>query len=283
MDIQLYSIPYDSGYKDTRMGKGPEYLMKNGLFKLLLSKGYSTTIEKIETNLAVKSELENAFAIFRTLSEKVWTNSSKTNFPVVLSGNCNTVVGAISGLDEDVGVIWFDAHGDCKTPETTSIAFLDGMGIPMIMGLCWKNLLSQVPHYQPIPISAILHLGGRHFYKEEKEFISKTGLNVIPADVLLGNSEAMITNALKKVTAKKVYLHIDLDVLDPTISPANEYAVCGGIGQGKMLDILDMVGETHTIVGCGFASYDPEYDNGQLSEVAIALCEKIVDLANSDL
>lgn len=283
MDIQLYSIPYDSGYKNDRMGAGPEHLIKNGLFKSLLSKGYSTTIEKIETDLAIKSELENAFAIFRNLSQKIKENSSVEHFPVVLSGNCNTAVGAVSGLDKDTGVIWFDAHGDCKTPETTSIAFLDGMGIPMIAGLCWNNLLLQIPHYQPIPISSILHLGGRHFYTEEKEFISQTGLNILPASLLLSNQENLVASAFEKLNTKKVYIHIDLDVLDPTISPANEYAIGDGLSKEKMLALLQKIGETYTIVGCGFASYDPQYDNGQLTESVIALCNKIVDLASSAL
>lgn len=283
MDIHLYSIPYDSGYKDIRMGAGPNHLIKNGLFKSLLSKGYNTTIEKIETDLSLKTELENAFAIFKILSEKIKKSQSDTGFPVVLSGNCNTSVGAVSGLDNDVGVIWFDAHGDCKTPETTPIAFLDGMGIPMLAGLCWKNLLSQIPNYQPIPISAILHLGGRHFYKEEKEFISQTGLQVISSASLLEGKETLVTDALKKIKTKKVYIHIDLDVLDPAISPANEYAVSNGLNKENMLDILRLIGKYHTIVGCGFASYDPEYDNGHVLETAIALCDEIVALAESTL
>src|SRR5439155_21217551 len=72
-------------------------------------------------------------------------------FPVVLSGNCNSAVGTLSGLTPARrAVFWFDAHGDCNTPDTTATGFLDGMGLATVLGLCWYQLAASVPGYHPV-------------------------------------------------------------------------------------------------------------------------------------
>jgi arginase family enzyme len=60
----------------------------------------------------------------------------------VLSGNCNTAVGTISGLGtSDLGVVWFDAHADFNAPETTTTGFTDGIGLAVAVGHCWKAMV----------------------------------------------------------------------------------------------------------------------------------------------
>ena len=70
-------------------------------------------------------------------------------FPVVLAGNCNSYVGTLAGLETDrAGVSWFDAHGDFNTPETTTTGFLDGMGLAMASGRCWKAMPETIAWFQ---------------------------------------------------------------------------------------------------------------------------------------
>src|SRR5204863_505993 len=81
----------------------------------------------------------------------VRTVRASGQFPVVLSGNCNSAVGTLSGLTPARrAVCWFDAHGYCNSPDTTATGFLDGMGLATVLGLCWHQLAASVPGYHPV-------------------------------------------------------------------------------------------------------------------------------------
>jgi arginase family enzyme len=90
------------------------------------------------------------------------------HFPIVLSGNCNSAVGALSGLTPARrAIFWFDAHRDCNTPETTVTGFLDGMGLATALGLCWHQLASSVPGYEPVQPEVTFLLGARDLNEPE--------------------------------------------------------------------------------------------------------------------
>ena len=67
----------------------------------------------------------------------------------MLAGNCNTALGSVAGLDhlDRTGVVWFDAHGDFNTPETTVTGSFDGMALAMLTGRCWTGLYIACPAF----------------------------------------------------------------------------------------------------------------------------------------
>jgi arginase len=76
------------------------------------------------------AEVAVAFELDRLVSEQVCEAVAEGEFPLVLSGNCNTSIGTLAGVGpEGLGVVWFDAHADFNTPETTTTGFMDGMGL----------------------------------------------------------------------------------------------------------------------------------------------------------
>ena len=58
-------------------------------------------------------------------------------------------------------VVWFDAHGEATTPETTTSGFLDGMGISILTGRCWRTMAASIPGFEPLPGKRIALLGAR--------------------------------------------------------------------------------------------------------------------------
>jgi arginase len=77
---------------------------------------------------------------------------------------------------------------------------------------------------------------------------------------------------------KRVYLHVDLDVLDPVVGQANEFAPPGGFTRGELLDAVRLVGERFGIAGAGIASYDPSLDgDGVVFSAAVATLDAITD------
>src|SRR5262245_29752454 len=138
MDVQCILVPYDSGLRETRMGRGPEKLLE-GLGSL--PELGVVEVERIEIAAKFPAETSGTFALAGLLAERVRQAVTLGRFPLVLSGNCFSAVGVLAGLSPDrTSVVWFDCHGDFNTPETTQSGFLDGMGLATALGCCWQKV-----------------------------------------------------------------------------------------------------------------------------------------------
>jgi arginase len=126
MNIQIIQVPYDSGFKRVRTGMGPIHFLQNSIDTILQNSGHSVNVTTVESSTAFPTEIGTTFDVNRSLAKHVLSAVNNNRFPVVLAGNCNSCVGTIAGLDsKQLGIIWFDAHGDFNTPETTTTGFLD--------------------------------------------------------------------------------------------------------------------------------------------------------------
>src|SRR5262245_38510016 len=115
-------VPYDSGFRDARMGRGPA--------ALLPAMPSRCEVEEITPGGGFLGEVAMAFALAGQLADRVRAALAAERFPVVLSGNClPAALGTLAGLGPGVGVAWLDAHGDFHTPETTQSGFVDGMAL----------------------------------------------------------------------------------------------------------------------------------------------------------
>ena len=159
MNIQIIQIPYDSGHKSIRTERGPERLLQHGVDQILRDCGHQVGSYRIESKTSFTTEIGTAFELNRLLAEQISSTISSKMFPIVLAGNCNSCLGTIAGIGQNrLGIVWFDAHGDFNTPETTISGFLDGMGLAMATGHCWRSLLRTIPGFSPIPEANVLHI-----------------------------------------------------------------------------------------------------------------------------
>src|SRR3712207_900590 len=176
MRIQIIQVPYDSGHRSVRMGRGPEHFVRNGLDETLRHNDHEVHTEMVEVTSTFRTEIKTAFELHLLVAERVRTAAQQGRFPLVLSGNCNTSVGTIMGLDpHELGIIWFDGHADFNTPETTSSGFLDGMGLAIATGGCWKPMAQTIPGFRPIPEANAVLVGSRDIAPAERERLRKIG------------------------------------------------------------------------------------------------------------
>jgi arginase len=234
-DLQLFAVPYDAARRDARMGKGPGTLLAGGLVEYLGQPERTTVLEWIDTADPYPCEIGTTFDLARRLAGGVRSAVANNRLPLVLAGNCFMAVGTLAGLGgEDLGVVWLDCHGDFNTPETTQTGFLDGMALATVTGQCWAEMAAAVPGFRPLPDCRILHLGGRDFDPGERERLEAAGVVLLDAAALRrhGPGAAMrpALAALANVV-RGVYLHIDLDALDPDEAPANSYQTPNGLVQ----------------------------------------------------
>ena len=271
MNVQLLAVPYDSGNLRARMGAGPEALLAAGLEQALTENGHRVHTKVAElAEDSWHSEIQTSFQLMRTLSVGVRDAREAGRFPVVLAGNCNTAVGTVAGLGGDLGVAWFDAHGDFNTPETTTSGFLDGTAVAIITGRCWKQLALSIPGFRPIADERVCLIGTRDVDSLEGGLIAESSVDVLQPDKI--RSELPRTLSAIGRHVERMYVHLDLDVLDPEVAAANKLSVRGGLAIEDVEYALSLIARDFRIAGVTLSAYDPEVDtDGAAAAAAIRL------------
>lgn len=244
MDVDVIVVPYDSGRRGERMGRGPHRLLEAAVSPTLTRMGVPYRTHEIVIPDAFTAEIKTAFAVCRAVAGRVAESRATGRFPLVLSGNCNAAVGTIAGCGcATTGVVWFDAHGEATTPDTTTSGFLDGMGVSILTGRCWRKLASSIPGFQAVPGDRIALIGARDLEPEESALLDELGVRRTLDTPPPGDG---------------AYLHFDLDVLDPSDAAWNQWAPPDGM---TVEAVRAAVRRTGPIKAAGFASFDPAADS----------------------
>lgn len=278
--VCLIRVPYDSGWRDKRMGRGPNRFLELGDADALRRAANSTEHIVVEYEGEFPSENETTFALLQAISKQVQQVSRAGHFPLILAGNCNSTVGALAGtLEERVGLVWFDGHGDFNTPETTDSGFLDGMGVSMAVGHCWKTMCNAIHGFRPLPEEAVVLVGARDLEEAESERLRESKISHVGAKSVHDGGPG---HALDKVLTQwdgnvdGVYLHIDMDVHDPDLVSVNSLQPSGGLSPGEVRDCVKAIGEKYKIIGASITAYDPSCDqDGEGAATGLALMKLI--------
>lgn len=286
MEVQILQVPYDSGHRGVRMGRGPEHFIQHGADQMLRTQGHDVQLAVIEAEKPFQTEIATAFELYRLLAERVRTAIEKKSFPLVLSGNCNSCLGTLAGIDakEDVGILWFDGHGDFNTPETTVSGFLDGMGLATATGHCWRKITAKILGFHPVAEANVVLVGARDFDPEEKKLLECSNITTVSAESVRQNGISVALDpalAALRDRVQRIYLHIDLDVLDPQEAMANEFAPPEGLSVDQVEEAIRMIDERFTISAGAIASYDPDYDyEGKAFRAGVRLMKTLIEGAD---
>lgn len=267
MKLQLLVVPYDSGHRGARMGAGPERLIEAGIEAALSSDGHSVRTTRIDVPAGSwTSETGTAFELMRRIAAAITT--SEGSLPIILAGNCIMTIGALATYPASrTGVVWFDAHGDFNTPDTTTTGFLDGTALSTITGGSWRQLALTVPAFKPIAEESVCVVGARDLDPVEKRSLFASGVIAVGPAELTGLPAAMESIATR---VDRVHVHIDLDVLDAGVARANSYAVGGGLSIEDLESSLATIGRVLPIAGITLSAYDPAADaDGRAGKAAI--------------
>jgi arginase len=283
MKVKVIQVPYDSGHRGLRAGSGPEHFLDNGLTQVLQGAGHEVSVETVESQATFRAEVQTQFELYRALADRVAEARRNDKFPLILSGNCGATLGAIGGAEtKRLGIIWFDSHGEFNTPETTLSGFLDGMGLAIATGLCWKRLAASIPGFRPIPSSNILLIGGRDFDEGERDRLEQSGVIVVDDATF---EQTSVQNALYSGISKlvrdvdEIHLHIDPDALNPKEAPANSYQFLseGGMSVEQLNEAITLIQKTLNITSATVASFEPSYDpQGKTLNALLKLITQVI-------
>jgi len=190
--------------------------------------------------------------------------------PVSIAGDCCTAIGMLAGLQRarlNPTLVWFDAHGDFNTMETTPSGFLGGMPLAMIVGKGDLTLPAAVS-LDPLPENQVILTDGRDLDPGEKQLIMRSGVVHLadPADLF---EFSLPTGPL--------YVHFDVDVVSLNASPAQNYPAKGGPSTSVLCAVFRQLARTERVAAVSVSTWNPELDLDRKSEiVSISLLETLI-------
>jgi arginase len=128
--------------------------------------------------------------------------------PVVMSGDCTTSLGVVAGLQRagvDPALVWFDGHGDLQTPETSTSGYLGGMPVRQLVGGADRTVPDRLG-LRDVPESAVVLVDARDLDPPEAAFLARSAVRRDPVEAV-------------RVPPGPLYLHLDVDVVDPIELP----------------------------------------------------------------
>ena len=278
--VTLIYVPYDSGKAGERCGKAPLRARAAGISERL--RAHATVAEHVVTaSGSYTTEGATAFDLARSISRAVADARRAGSFPLVLAGDCVSSLGAWSGMGgERPAVLWLDAHGDYNTADTSETGFLGGMPVAMLTGDTFKAATALVPGYRPLAKERLIFLGVRDLDPCEAERIAEDRIPAYSAIALRTQRADMLTAVDRIGTASDaVYLHLDMDVLDPEPVAYSDYAVPDGIRSDEIGPLLDDLAARCSLQAATITAFDPALDRGGLTmERYVALIVQVARL-----
>jgi len=195
-----------------------------------------------------QSESWDAFApLYTSVAQIVFG----TENAVVWAGDCGVTLSVVAGLQRrgiDPAVVWIDAHGDFNTPQTTVTGYLGGMPLAMLTQRGEVDLAMHIG-LRAVPDNRVILAGTRNLDPAEQELLEMSDVHRmeladLSPDVLPSGS---------------VYLHVDLDVLDPAELPGMRFATPGGVSLDDLASVIEAVTSSTRVVAVSFTfTLDPE-------------------------
>ncbi len=204
------------------------------------------------------------------LAEAVADSLRRGRRPVSVAGDCCATIGTLAGLQRagvDPLLVWFDAHGDFNTWETTPSNFLGGMPLAMLVGLGDQTMPAAVG-LRSLPDDQVILTDARDLDPGERELLAASAVQRLP-DVRALHSHPLDDRPL--------YVHFDVDVLNLADVPAVSYPAAGGPRAAELADVFRFLAKTGRVVAVSLSAWNPALDGADRSrETCIALLEVLV-------
>jgi arginase len=211
-------------------------------------------------------------ALNKKIAEFVQDVIRENELPLAIGGDCHKTFGVLKGIKEaglDPAVLWLDAHGDFNTYQTSPSGFIGGMSLAILTGHEEPALLDDLQLY-PCPEEKIIIYDCRSLDKEESAALKKSKIRQ-PSDL-----EELYSECGKE---KKIYLHLDTDVINPLDAPAMLYQAPGGPRLSELKNLLKAIREKIAAVSVNI--WEPQLDKNKKTENSVFELLKLFNRGNS--
>ncbi|OLN88428.1 arginase [Staphylococcus saprophyticus] len=222
--------------------------------------------------------LEEIIETSETLSQSVSNSISNNHFPLILGGDHSIAIGSISGVSkhyENLGVIWYDAHGDLNIPEESPSGNIHGMPLRILAG-DGDDKLVNIANYAPkVKPENIVLIGMRDLDVGERQYIKDNNIKTYTmAEVDRYGIKQVIKETIDYLKEKTdgIHLSLDVDALDPVETPGTGTRVLGGLTYRESHFALEFLHNSNLVTSMDLVEVNPLIDhNNDTAEQAVGL------------
>jgi len=214
------------------------------------------------------------------LRKTVHGSLKKGRLPLVLGGDHSIAIGSVAGSagwfstrGEALGLIWFDAHGDANTPETTPSGNIHGMSLAISLGLGEQDLVSLGGRSPKVLARNTALIGVRDLDPGERDTLKKSGVTVYTMRDLDERGMRDVVDEAIRVAGDGtagVHLSFDLDVVDPEDAPGTGTPVWGGITYREAHLAMEMLSDRAQVVTIDLDEVNPVIDTKKMTGIPAA-------------
>ena len=245
--------------------------------------------------------IDKVTLVIQRVAQKIKELRLKKLFPIVIAGDHSTSAGTIAGLklahkNDEIGVVYIDAHADLHTPYTTPSGNLHGMPLCIALGLdnydskinsitdeelkYWNNLKGISGNTASIKASNIVFCALRDFQKAEEELIKKYDIkNYSTQEITMLGIKNIVNNIFADLKhCKHIYVSFDVDSIDPLYIPGTGTPSKGGLSFEQALQLNIELIKNSKVCCWEIAEINPKLDKNNISgKFSFHILEKITN------
>ena len=291
--VHIINVPLDLGASRRGTDAGPSAFRVAGLSRAVGKLGYTLTPETdiavpamelrrtIDTHVRFKDEI---LSVCQQLASYTKTALDNSEIPLVIGGDHSIAMGTVSGVsahfrksDQQIGLIWFDAHGDMNLPESSPSGNIHGMPLAHLLGFGDADLSSILDARPAVRPENVVLIGIRDIDSAERAFIRSSGVSAFTMRDVdeLGMSE-VANRALEIVNTGTAGFHVsfDLDGCDPEVIPGSGTLVPGGVSYREAHLLLEQCASDGRMTSMEVVELNPFLDHANVSaERAVTLIQ----------
>lgn len=265
--VDVIKNPYGGSRNMPELSTNPDYIHAAGLERLIGEWG-GELIRPVQ-DIRLSAEQERAYGDWNRMAlansnfaEVVREGLQDNLITVGLQANCNDLLGMLAGLKYDldgnarrVGLVFYDSHGDFNVPETTLSGMLGGMPVAVAAGHALHNLRQTTGLAEPLPMSDIMWGGVRDLDPLEADRFREYEVRQVSVQDIreISDNFRKQFNALAD-EVDVVYVHVDMDVLEPDEVPGHPLTVADGPSSKDLAAAISLMFENPKTVALGIAS-----------------------------
>ena len=288
-NIHIIGAPSTFGQRKLGVNFGPDALRYAGLVERLKNIGHSVEdkgniavpavdVEKFKGKQEGLRNLNEIIEVSENLSNAVSSSIKNQAFPLIIGGDHSIAIGSISGVSqhyENLGIIWYDAHGDLNIPEESPSGNIHGMPLRVLLGDGDKQLVNISGYAPKVKPENIVLIGMRDLDVGERDFIRENNIKTYTmADIDRNGIKQVMEESVSYLKDKTdgIHLWLDVDALDPVETPGTGTKVLGGLTYRESHFALEMLHNTNLITSMDVVEVNPLIDqNNHTAEQAVCL------------
>jgi arginase len=290
--ISIVGVPMNLGADRLGVDLGPVAIRYAGVKGRLERLGYDFE-DRGDIQVVRPENARDAKSNLKYLDEVVRVNTELCNsvadimangrFPLVLGGDHSIAIGTIAGVlqhKKNLGVIWFDAHGDINTAETSPSGNIHGMPVAVALGLGHERLIGIGGPENKLNPKNIVLIGSRDLDSGERKLLKELGVTVFTMHEvdLLGMPKVM-EEAIRVASdgTDGVHVSFDMDAMDPFYATGTGTRVAGGLSYRESHLALELIAQAGIMTSAEFVEVNPLIDNkNETAETAVALMDSLL-------